>query len=425
VRVTSARASAFRRAERKLHGGNMMRIPRLRAFLCTTALAIGALPHAASAQLDHLVCYKAVDKIAVTASFDLLSELQPEFTAKGCRIVRVTDFCVPATKLNVTPAAADVRADIVGPPLYVDYVGYLVKCEQELAPSNKVVIDQFGTHRQGKYKIVKVYVPAKKGPPPCGTVNGTACGGVCPNAADECRIDAAGDCNCQPAEDNLCGGKPDKQGQCGGPCPDPTEQCQLTISSTGAKVCDCAPPPPPRCGFNAATGMCGGDCPNKADKCVLKSNTDCTCEPAETPCALQPGPAPTCGGDCPIAGDVCALDANDQCRCGPPPPSPCGQNPLTGTCGGDCPLATDVCRLDTTNNCTCGPQPCGGDATGQCSGACPSTGQQCTLVNGACSCSPPSCGITAVGTCGGECPIDTECRVVVGTNFCRCQSIAP
>ena len=313
------------------------------------ALTFGLIPQVAGAQLDHLVCYKALDRLEVTAAFDLFAELQPEFSAKGCTIVKVDDFCVPSTKLNVQPPAADTRSDIAGPPLYVDYIGYLVRCADQIAPRNKVVIDQFGPHRQGHYRIEKVYVPAKKGPPPCGTVDGKACGGVCPNATDQCRIDATDNgCKCLPATEDRCGGRPDKQGFCGGPCPDPAKpQCQLILTASGAKICDCGPPPPPLCAINAATGTCGGDWPNKADKCTLKSPTECRCLPAETPCALVPGSPPTCGGDCPIAGDICALDAtNNACTCGPPPPSPCDQNPLTGTCGGDCPVVGERCQLN-------------------------------------------------------------------------------
>lgn len=397
-----------------------------RALAGMFALAVVLTPSVAFARLDHLVCYKVVDKKQVAAAFDLFAELQPEFSAKGCRPVKVVEFCVPATKLNVTPPAASPRPDVGGPALHADYIGYLVKCEQQLQPPNKVVLDQFGPHRQRGYKLARVYVPAKKGPPPCGTVDGKLCGGVCPDPANECRIDSAGDCRCIPPEDNLCGGKPDKQGQCGGPCPDPARpQCQLTVTATGAKVCDCGPPPPPLCGINAATGTCGGECPNKADKCVLKSPTDCTCMPAEDPCSLLVGtPAPTCGGDCPIAGDVCALDANNECTCGPPPTGdPCDRNPFTGTCGGECP-ANLACRLDAaTNQCACGPAPCGGDATGQCSGECPNTSQVCVHdATGACTCDPPSC--FAQGTsCGGLCPAGSECvpTTIGGTFTCRCQ----
>jgi len=395
------------------------------ALACATAVTL--LPTPAVSQVDHLVCYKVADKTPVAATFDLFAELQPEFSARGCRIVRIDDFCVPASKRNVTPAEADTRADIVGPPLHVDYIGYLVKCEQQLAPPSKVVIDQFGTHRHRKYKLQKVYVPAKKGPPPCGTVDGKMCGGVCPDAALQCRIDPADNgCRCLPPEDNTCGGKPDKQGMCGGPCPDPARpQCQLTATATGAKVCDCGPPPPPICSVNAATGTCGGECPNKADKCVFKANGDCTCEPATTPCALVPGSVPVCGGDCPIAGDVCTFDTTGLCNCGAPPPTPCQQNPLTGTCGGDCPTG-EKCLLDADNNCACGPLPCGSDAAGQCTiGACPDPATQACKVdaNGACNCDPPSCGIVGANTCGGVCPPSREClpRVVNGAFFCRCQ----
>lgn len=397
----------------------MKRTSRFLVFVCMTALALPA--STASAQLDHLVCYKVVDKTQVAAAFDLFTQLQPEFTSKGCKPLKVVDFCVPATKLNVTPAAADVRSDIAGPGLYVDYIGYLVKCQNEIRPSNKVVIDQFGTHRHRKYRVDRIYVPAKKGPPPCGAQDGKLCGGVCPNATDQCRVDTDGACKCVPTD--QCSGKPDKQGHCGGPCPVATDQCQLQVTTAGVVECSCGPPPPPLCSMNTATGQCGGECPNRAEKCVLKSNFDCTCEPASTPCAPAIGTVGTCAGDCPIAGDVCTFNAaTNDCSCGGDTPAPCSQNPLTGTCGGECP-SPEVCRLNTTTNeCGCGPAPCGSDANGQCSGVCPATGQTCKLdAAGGCNCDPPSCGMNAAGQCGGTCPTAFSCRIVAGTNVCRCQ----
>src|SRR3954452_7564147 len=101
----------------------MKPIVRFLSVACAAALAAAMAPSPASAGLDHLVCYKAVDKLQVAAAFDLFAELQPEFTAKGCKIVKVDDFCFPSTKLNVTPASADTRADIAGPALSVDYIG--------------------------------------------------------------------------------------------------------------------------------------------------------------------------------------------------------------------------------------------------------------------------------------------------------------
>lgn len=398
----------------------MKRTSRFLAF--AWAIAFALLPGSANAQLDHLVCYKVVDKTKIAVAFDLFAELQPEFTAKRCKPVKVVNFCVPASKINVTPVEADVRDDIAGPGLNVDYIGYLVKCETDIKVSNKVVVDQFGTHRHRKYKVERVYVPARKGPPPCGTVDGKNCGGVCPNATDQCQVDADGSCSCLPTA--ACSG-PDKQGHCGGPCPVATDQCQLLVDATGKVDCGCGPPPSPLCSMNAATGICGGECPNRAEKCVLKSNFDCTCAPAETPCALETGTAATCSGDCPIAGDVCTyVTATNECRCGPGTPAPCGQNPLTGTCGGECP-GPEVCRIDpTTNECGCGPAPCGSDANGVCGGICPNPSQLCKLdAAGGCNCDPPSCGMDAAGVCGGLCPGNYECRVVAGTTSCRCQPI--
>ena len=402
----------------------MKRLHGMLAAAGAGALVLALAPSMAGAQLDHLVCYKAVDKLQVSAAFDLFAELQPEFSARRCRLVKVDDFCVPATKLDVEPAEADQRPDIVGPPLNVDYIGYLIKCEQPGKPTNKIVVDQFGEHRHRRHKIHKVYIPAKKGPPPCGTVDGKQCGGVCPNPDDQCRIQDDGDCRCGPAINGMCGGKPDQQGFCGGPCPDPAlPQCQLIVTAAGDKRCQCGPPPPPICGINPATGTCGGECPSKGEKCIFTTANECRCVPATTPCALVPGTL-TCGGDCPIAGDVClSAGPNNECRCGAPQPTPCQANPFTGTCGGECPTGQQ-CLITADGVCGCGPTPCGSDPGGQCGGACPNPAAQTCKVDatGACNCHPPSCGLIG-DQCGGQCPPGRDCRQVIVGNTQRCACL--
>lgn len=310
------------------------------ALVLAAALALRASTAAAQAgTLDHLFCFDVNDKLRVAATVDLKTELQPEFSRAGCRVVKPTKFCVPTTKRVVAPGSSG--PPIVGQPLRDDYVCYLVKCPNDAPIPDKLVADQFGQRPQGKYRPFELCVPARKGAPPCAPSGGKQCGGVCPDDAagnaTACRFDdALRQCTCAP---QACGGKPDRSGQCGGACPDPAQFCRTGLDAAGRPACLCQEPPPPPCGLNAASGTCGGTCPNPADACiqvgVAGGGTTCTCQPPEPSC--QPDTASgQCGGPCP-PGLACALNpVINQCRCEPPPPQ-CGANGPNGQCGGQCP----------------------------------------------------------------------------------------
>jgi hypothetical protein len=289
------------------------------------------------------------DKTQITSMLDLRAELQPEFTQAGCKIIRPYEFCVPATKLNVSPPP--VQPGIIGQPLRDDYICYLIKCPKPLAPDRRVA-DQFGTRLQEKYKPFKVCVPARKAAPPCGPqASPRQCGGACDDPTAVCRYDRASrQCTCDPVP--VCDGKPDAAGQCGGTCP-PGAVCRPGLEGT-AVVCRCQPPFEPPCDMNAATGACGGVCPNPTDRCVTNSTgTDCFCQPTDPGCAAVVGG--TCAGTCTAPGFTCAIDPlTNECRC-QPPQLPCGPNPFTGQCGGQCP-AGQLCRAftaGTTITCQC------------------------------------------------------------------------
>src|SRR5262249_38677450 len=115
-------------------GGNMNRlvIALVVALAMSTARVVPAQTTltVAGAPLDHLVCYKMRDKTRVNSSTDLITQLQPEFTQRGCIIVKPIEFCVPATKINVSPIPTN--PNIVGTPLKNDYICYLAKCKNPL-----------------------------------------------------------------------------------------------------------------------------------------------------------------------------------------------------------------------------------------------------------------------------------------------------
>jgi|GEM_PF-1582967 len=212
-------------------------------------------------------------------------------------------------------------------------------------------------------------------PPACGIDAATGvCGGTCPNSADKCAMDAAGQCSCQllPAP---CGLDPATR-TCGGACASADQHCEL---DTATNACNCNPPA--GCGSDPLTG--------------------------------------TCSGVCPIAGDVCVYSTGTNfCKCQPPP---CGSD-AAGVCGGSCPLPGQQCKSDTTGACNCDPPPCSVGAAGTCGGGCALPGQQCLVdANGVCGCLPPPCG-GPVTACGGACPAGQTCGIVTAIpDYCGCQ----
>lgn len=401
-------------------------------------VAVGALglmfkTTAVHAQLDHMLCYKMTDSFNFGTSpptVDMLAQLQPEFTQRGCTLVKPVEFCVPADK-SVTPASANVNPNIVGAPLQNDYICYSVKCPKQVEPASKVATDQFGTHAQKNYRPLTVCVPAVKDPVECGvgtSATGAAmCKGACPDPTETCQFDRKKK-TCTCTAQTACTGKPNSAGLCGGPCP-AGQVCapEIIKGTTGTTTteCACQNPPPPVCGMDQTTGTCGGTCLNPADKCSLDAAGQCSCQ-SPTACGLD-ATTGVCGGICPVAGQQCHPDATGACAC----LIPCGQNPLTGQCGGECSTAGYSCVL-TPTGCSCQPPtnlPCGVDATTNgCGGICPA-GQRCqTDSTGACNCQPalapcgPENGPNGP-TCGGVCPAPTTCRNTAtgGAVICGCQ----
>lgn len=408
-----------------------------------TAQAASAQPTTltvAGAPLDHLVCYKTLDKLKLPQpnSTDLLAQLQPEFTQKGCTLLKAVEFCVPATKINVSPVPPD--PNIFGTPLQNDYICYLAKCPNQVPPPDKKVIDQFGQRVQENYHLTKVCVPARKAPAGCPDgatiVNGAPkCAGACRNNTDLCKTVAVGGvktCKCIP-KNQPCGGQPDAAGHCGGICP--TDQdCVLTQVITNpnaatpkvAVKCDCRQPPDPICSRDAVTAACGGKCPKDTEKCVVNRLTgQCDCETPNLPCqaTADASGAVMCNGECPV-GQTCDHDqTTGKCSCSPP--AQCAQD-LNGTCGGPCPPG-QVCVLDSTGKCGCKDTPCGSNNTTvppSCGGACPLSSQHCDQdTTGACNCLPNDlpCQSDGAGACGGNCPAPQVCRNIPGTANCQCQ----
>lgn len=420
---------------------------KLLCILTASAIALPLMATAIYAQAgpdDHLICYSMKDSFQTTKAApltaDLVSDLQPEFTQRGCTLLKPFQFCVPANKTNVKPASANKNPGIIGQPLQNDYICYITKCPKQPVPSSKVVTDQFDTHKQRKYQPLTVCVPAVKRPAGCpvgvtGITGAAMCGGACPpNAAGQsqtCQFDRKGKtCTCTPPPKG-CSGKPDSAGQCGGPCTAPQVCLPGIKPGTTTIECGCQNPPPPGCTVDPATGTCGGTCPTDPTKtCAFDSSGQCTCVNGSQPCQ-GPAGATGCGGTCDLPGQQCHPDASGQCTCAPS----CGPNPFTGACGGGCTTAGETCLRDpSTGQCGCLPPPnapCGVNSQNVCTGTCPPgspAGATCGIdpVTGACNCSPQPvpCGPALLPACqNGACPAGTTCKPTVAgaAAGCGCQ----
>ncbi|HXQ20529.1 MAG TPA: hypothetical protein VN812_02560 [Candidatus Acidoferrales bacterium] len=389
---------------------------RLVSVLVVGGLALVIEGTVAYGQDDHLLCYNMQDALTIHAVADLIAGLQPEFTQKGCTLVKPIEFCVPASKENVQGAPAGATT-FTGEPLRDDYVCYQAQCPKQTSPPAKNVTDQFGARLEQKYVPKMVCVPASKAPVECGAF-GKACAGACPGG-ERCVKSTTGTCTCK--EITTCSGAPDKSGMCGGTCP-AGQECELT-STNGKVVCACETPPPP-CGLNAAANACSGECTDPTQKCMLLAGTNnCTCQSPPTPCEQS---APQCGGTCPSPDDTCTVNPTSptaSCEC---TPKSCGLT-AAGTCGGTCP-AGDKCSIipnAVPEECGCLPSSCGIDTAGNCGGTCP-TGETCGIDsanNCTCTSSSSNCELNPLtGQCSGTCSGSQKCSSVVGTvGACTCQ----
>jgi hypothetical protein len=418
----------------------------VKAVMLTAAMWAAWLPSAhAQGKLDHLFCYRMKDPLTIRTTVDMLADLQPEFTQKGCRLLKAVEFCVPASKANVNPLPPN--PNIVGQPLQDDYICYLAECRNPTQPADKVVADQFGRRIERNYRPVKVCVPARKRPVPCGASGFRQCGGVCPEPGDDCRISPVdAGCACVPRE---CGGQADAAGACGGACPKPDDRC--LPDAKGA--CECQPPPPPPCDLNSAAGICGGTCANPADQCIIDATgTKCACQPPPTPACGSVSGTTQCGGPCSNATDKCVTDAAGNCKC-QPPLSSCGLVPGTNVCGGPCTDRAASCTLSKSASgavvCTCQPptptptpRRCGRiPGANQCGGPCEGNTGPCRLdtTTGDCTCKPPppptrtptpapqGCALISgtANQCGGTCPAGTSCQLCTNCAAGPCTCLPP
>ena len=243
--------------------------------------------------LDHLLCYRMADPLRMQFAADLLADLQPEFTQRGCTLIKAIEFCVPATKTNVTPAPP--FPGLSGQTLQNDYVCYKTRCQTTTPPPNKLVTDQFGARVQRRYVVSKICVPAKKEPAPCAVTGPRMCGGTCPNPNQRCVPDPVDrGCTCLPVAQGCF---VNSTGTCTGTCPTAGVQCMF--DNTGHCGCPCAILIP-----NGQTNVCqAGVCPSP--KVCVKNTTDTACV-----CCATGGVACSVTSDCCVPytciGGVCS-----------------------------------------------------------------------------------------------------------------------
>ncbi len=327
-----------------------MRKLALTIIIGAGTFVLGASPVRAQGSLDHLLCYRTHDPLQLKTAVDMIAELQPEFSQKRCTLIKPVEFCVPASKENVQPPAAN--PSIVGQPLQNDYVCYLAQCQDQASPPDKLVADQFGERAETNFRPIRICVPARKRPLTCGLTGDGMCGGACPRPGDQCRADgSSGQCACKPTR---CHGDADEHGACGGACRDPNDRCLPNADNE----CTCQPPPPPPCGLNPAAGICGGSCANPTDQCAKDATGNCSCQPPPATPTPTPATTPcTCGSTCVGAngaiGQCQPAAGSTQCEC--VAPQPCGLDPASNTCGGGCSAANQVCMACTGAAC---PAPC-------------------------------------------------------------------
>ncbi len=380
---------------------------------CLLAALTLATPHTARAGvLDHLICYRIKDPIGLKVAMDLITQNQPDFTQKGCFITKAIEFCVPATKTNVTSKLHNqpVFPNISGPSLSRDYLCYKTKCDTKNVPQSRVVADQFGSRTELKWQVAKVCVPAKKISKGCGFVAPHQCGGDCPDPAQQCQPMANdGGCECVP---HNPGCYVDAAGQCTGVCPiNPGVKCVYDA----AGICGCDG----TVGCQQSAPACNGTCPAPATCISDPATGNCNCN---TPTPECDGSAPACNGLCPN-GVACVHDLTaNKCTCGGPV-----ECKLSGpACNGDCPAGSKCVTDAATGACDCQALDCQQSGAPACNGSCP-TGFACLANAVGCGCVPAAdCQHSSAPACGGPCTDGTVCHwdgLTPGS--CLCGGTAP
>lgn len=158
-------------------------------FSLTIALTVTAFAVPASAQDDHLQCFKIRDPIRLKGLVDLDS---PQLGLdEDCKIRKAKFFCVPVTKtVTEVQDGGDPLTPLPfsGAPAPGDRICYTVRCPKDELP-DQFVTDQFGQRTLEKLKAQLVCTPAVKGTSFCG--DGTI------DAGEDCEPGDLGGSTCE------------------------------------------------------------------------------------------------------------------------------------------------------------------------------------------------------------------------------------
>ena len=130
----------------------------MRAWVSAAVLVLVA-PLAASADLDHLACYRLTDPVKLAGTADLSTRLglQP-----GCKLGHARFLCSPTDETVIT-ANVPVGA-VSGRSLQDSRICYKVTCPKPFPPDEQVT-DEFGSRTLAKPVPRLVCTPAVLGPP--------------------------------------------------------------------------------------------------------------------------------------------------------------------------------------------------------------------------------------------------------------------
>lgn len=256
---------------------------------------------------DHYLCYE-IPPITIETGAGFLKD---QFRSRPFDKLVAKRFCNPAAKKH-KDKVYDIAHD--------DPTNHLMCFEIDSLRIFRVValLNQFGVKKAIVTKDDELCVPSfktKLADECMGSKPGDdgMCNGICPNPADTCLPDPAGqrcDCFSQPipcTEDTWS-----DDGVCNGYCPDPTQACLPDFTTEG---CYCAPQEPQNC-FDTIPGddgTCNGLCP-AGEICVSNPDQKCECRPEHTPCGFNADGS--CGGLCPIDAPFCdIIPGTNECGC--------------------------------------------------------------------------------------------------------------
>ncbi len=127
-------------------------------------LGILGVPRTTSGQeeLDHLMCYDVTDATEFNGT-QVAIETEQFGSLGGCKIRRLREFCVPATKEVLTVGPGVEPVPFQGSPAAGDYLCYKIRCPAAPPVTDaQGVMDQFGNRQVEQFRVSRLCTPAMK-----------------------------------------------------------------------------------------------------------------------------------------------------------------------------------------------------------------------------------------------------------------------